>query len=148
MTLDIGLWATKCLKDDAGLWNLEKWEELKTKFITTLILPRNTTFSVDTLEEVHRYTDTAMLCISFLESADLLGGKSLDGYEVLEEKKWLYKLIISEVRACAQMLNDKYEHPFPGLSKKTCTVLKLPYLYACNDLKIIETMGHLPPIKH
>jgi len=148
MVPDIQEWATGYLMDGAGNWDLQKWEDLKAEFIITLILPRNQTFSPGTLEELQRYTDTAMYCISFLESAESLDIKNLGEKEVLEEKRWLYNLILSEIRECMWSLRDNHERNFPGVVERACTVLELPFKYAKNGLYVIEMVGHTSPTRH
>ncbi len=147
MILDIQKWVDGHLKDGSGCWDLQKWEDLRAEFEITLILPRNTTLSIDSLKEMQIYANTAMICISFLESAELLG-VSLCGREVLLEKRWLYDLIIFEIRECIGFLNQNFEHNFQGITDRACSILRLPFKYALTDLRLVEVNGQFSNTIH
>ena len=147
MVPDVQRWVTEYLKDGAGCWDFQKWGDLKEEFKITFILPYNNTLSVDTLEEMQRYTNVAMVCISFLESAEVLEA-NLSMTKTLCEKEWLYNLIISEIRECIGFLNNNYERSFPGITNKACSVLSIPFRYAKNGLFVIENGVHITHTKH
>jgi len=127
-------------RDVINCLNSQTWEDLKSDFQATCLYPLNTTFSPTTCEEVYTYANMATLCIIFLETAELFGPEHVGAVSVQEEKKWLYRRILSDIEVCIHSIRGVgILHTFPGLESQIEAILKEPYRHAFHNLRAIES---------
>ncbi|NQV93326.1 hypothetical protein HQ403_02405 [Candidatus Kaiserbacteria bacterium] len=127
-------------KEPNGDWDLDKWEELRYSLEITNLPYRTKKVTVPSLDEVEQYAALAITCINFLDWADANKVESLDGKNLVDEKRILYLLIMGQTSMCRGFLVSRLARTFPDTGERVDAIFETVNQY----LNMLKYTSRLP----